>query len=456
MKNIEEKIFTFINQQQLITKNDKVLIALSGGPDSVFCLSFFYKYRKKYKIELAAVHVNHNLRGNQSKLDEKFCKKLCKKLDIELFVFSENVAEFAKNKKCSIEEAGRIIRYNRFDELVKKYNFNKMITAHTLDDNSESILLNMIKGTGLTGLEGISIKRDYIIRPLLCVSKAEILKYLSSYKIEFRNDKSNLSEEYQRNFLRLKVIPLLKEINPNLNEAFWKLSLLSKNIFNLANENVEKFFDEHKLYFERFEIPLELFDLKNELIQSELIKRFFNEILKVGFVFNDLVKVKKLVCSQKGKRILFKNSWFAVRESDRIVFSQNINPNNDSKLFDLKIGKIHFDDLIIKIEKVEKEAFNFTSNNSEIFIDAEKINGKLCLRRWQDGDRFIPIGMKGNKKVSDFLTDIKVNSISKKNVKVLTDRNNIIWIVGLRLSEKYKITSKTKKVFKISVIENEK
>lgn len=456
MKNIEEKIFTFINQQQLIQKNDKVLIALSGGPDSVFCLYFFYKFRKKYKIELAAVHINHNLRGNQSKLDEKFCKELCKKLSIESFVFSENVTEFAKKKKYSIEEAGRILRYNRFDELVKKYNFNKLITAHTLDDNSESILLNMIKGTGLTGLEGISIKRDYLIRPLLCVSKAEILKYLNFYKIEFRNDKSNLSEAYQRNFLRLKVIPLMKEINPNLNEAFWKLSSLSKNIFNLVNENVENFYDENKFYFERFEIPLKLFDLKNELIQSELIKKFFNEIIKVGFVYKDLLKIKKLVCLQKGKRILFKNSWIAIRESDRIVFSQNFNPNSDSIFFDLKIGKIHFDDLIIKIDKVEKDAVNFTNNNSEIFIDAEKIKGKLCLRRWQDGDRFNPIGMKGNKKVSDFLTDIKVNSISKKNVKVLTDRNNIIWIVGLRISEKYKITSKTKKVLKISVIENEK
>ena len=456
MKKIEEKIFRFIQQKNLIQKNDKILIALSGGPDSVFCLNFFFKYRKKYKIQISAIHVNHNLRGPDSIQDEKFCQFLCKKLDLPLFTFSDNVSDFARKHKYSIEEAGRIIRYKHFDELVKKYNFNKLVTAHTMDDNTESILLNIIKGSGINGLGGIPVKRNYIIRPLLSVTKSEILSYLRGSSWKFRLDKSNLSLDYQRNFLRLKVLPLIREINPKINEALQRLSQTSSYVSDFLDVYIKKIFRKYLKQLRKFEIPLEMLKVQNELMRSEILRRFFIDFLGIGFENQDYIKLNKLLDSQKGRVIVLKNNWKAHRESDKLVFSNKNIHSYSEKVYQINDGRIEFEQSAILLESVKKEEVNLKHDNFHEFIDADKITGQLILRNWKAGDRFTPLGMKGSKKVSDFLTDLKLNHIEKKSVHILADRNNIIWIVGIRINNNYRITEKTKNILKLSVVKNEK
>jgi tRNA(Ile)-lysidine synthase len=232
MKSTEQKVLRFIKENNLVPAGDKIIIALSGGPDSVFLLHFFNKYKKKFKIKIEAVHVNHLLRGKESDRDEIFCKTICDELNIPINIFSSDVKSVAKKEKLSLEVAGRKVRYKYFDKLLKLKKKTKLATAHNADDNAETVLLNMIKGAGLKGISGIPIKRGNIIRPILCLSKSEILEYLEENKFEYRIDQSNLSNDYERNFIRNEIFPL---INKNLNPVFVKNILNSSINFQRLN-----------------------------------------------------------------------------------------------------------------------------------------------------------------------------------------------------------------------------
>ena len=229
MKKTEQKVLRFIDEKNLIEKDDRILVALSGGPDSVFLLHFLNKYSKKFKISLAAIHINHGLRGKAASSDENFCKILTKKLGVRFYSVKRNVKALAKKLKVSTEEAGRLIRYEEFEKLSAKEGFTKIATAHIADDNAETVLLNLIKGTGLSGISGIPYSRGKIIRPLLVLTKEEIVQYLKFYKIDYRTDLTNLQSEYERNFLRNEIIPLIKKrLNPSLENTLLKSSEVFK------------------------------------------------------------------------------------------------------------------------------------------------------------------------------------------------------------------------------------
>ena len=182
IKNIEQNVIRFIDRKSLLSKGDRVLIALSGGADSVFLLHFLNKYKQRFKIQISAVHINHRLRGNEAAADELFCKKICSDLKVELFLIQKNVKVFAKRKKYSIEEAGRIIRYKEFEKISEKEGFDKIATAHNANDNTESVLLNISRGSGMAGMSGIAVKRNKIIRPILCLTKEDIMKKMDLKK----------------------------------------------------------------------------------------------------------------------------------------------------------------------------------------------------------------------------------------------------------------------------------
>jgi tRNA(Ile)-lysidine synthase len=201
------------------------LVAFSGGSDSVFLLEFLLKYKRRFKIDLAAFHLNHNLRGKEAKIDERFCKNLTAQKKIPFFSTSKNVKLFAKRNRMSLEEAGRELRYGELLKIAKTHNYKKIATAHNADDNTETVLLNLIKGTGIRGLSGIPERREEIIRPILVLTKKEILDYLHNKKIKYRTDSSNIKNDYQRNYLRNEVIPLIKDkLNPQFDSAVFRTS----------------------------------------------------------------------------------------------------------------------------------------------------------------------------------------------------------------------------------------
>jgi tRNA(Ile)-lysidine synthase len=451
MKATEQKVIRFIKENNLISEGDRVLIALSGGPDSVFLLHFFNKFKSKYKIVLGAVHINHLLRGNDSDRDEIFCKAICNELDIPIYTVKANVKLYAKRNKYSLEIAGRKIRYDFFEKILSTQKYSKIATAHNADDNAETVLLNLIKGTGINGISGIPVKRDKIIRPILCLSKKEILEYLEDNKFEYRIDESNLSNEYERNFLRNDVIPLIQK---NLNPSFEENILNSSLNFQRLNLFLEKILLQLKSDIEikknKFlALPVKHFETVDEFLISQLLKTLIDKNFNLQCNSDDLKKIFLIKNKQAGKSEELTNNLLVLKERDKIIITKRKSgKKNADKL--IQIGKsIKVNDKNLSINQVIKSKVKISKNKNIEFISGDNINDVFTIRTWQNGDKFYPIGMKGTKKLSDYLNEIKIDSFQKKNQLVLINNGKIVWIMGHRLDDRFKITSQTKRILKL-------
>jgi len=449
MKKLEQKIINFINQHNLIKKNDKLLIAFSGGPDSTFALFFLNKFKKKYKIEIAAIHFNHQLRGKESDDDEKFCFEFCQSLNIPFFSFKLNVKEYAKENKLSIEEAARILRYNVLDNFSKKNNFNKIVTAHNLSDNTETVLINLFSGTGYSGFSGVPIKRENIIRPFLCISKEEILNYLNNNNINYRIDSSNLQIDFKRNFIRNKILPLIRErINPKVDEAIFRSSKILEVLASIIDNYINELIIKHtRISKDSIFIKSSAKKIENEIF-GELLKKLLKDNFNYHIEYNDIYRIKSLYEKQKGKKIFLTKKISVVREKNGIEIFYN--KEEDRSITIIKVGESAvLNGKTLKIEEVNRNKIKFGKSRNVEYISADNLSDKFILRKWQPGDKFIPLGMKKPKKISDFLTDAKIKSSEKKDKFVLENNKFIVWLVGLRIDDRFKITSQTKRILKL-------
>lgn len=451
MKVIEQKVLRFIKENDLISSGDKILIALSGGPDSIFLLHFLYKFRKKFKIEIGAAHINHLLRGKDSERDELFCKAVCNELEIPIYTLCKDVKSFAKKNKYSLEVAGRKIRYDYFDKVLSSNRFNKIATAHNADDNTETVLLNLIKGTGTKGIAGIPVQRDNIIRPILSLSKKEILEYLNQNKFEFRVDESNLSNEFERNYLRNEVIPLLRQkLNPALSSTILQSSINFQKLNMMINRMTAELKSDCVIKLKEYvSIPLNLFSEAEETILLQMIKNIVDENFLSKIASNDLKKICTLAAKQSGSSEELTEGLIALKERNNIIIKKKsfIKKENQAEIFigeSKSIGGIR-----LSISKLELEKAVPSINPNIEYIDAKNVRDKFVVRNWMNGDKFSPIGMQGTKKISDYLNDMKIDSSEKKNQLVLVNNRKIVWVIGKRLDDRYKITKKTKKVLKL-------
>ncbi len=331
MKKTEQKVLRFIDEKNLIEKDDRILVALSGGPDSVFLLHFLNKYSKKFKISLAAIHINHGLRGKAASSDENFCKILTKKLGVRFYSVKRNVKALAKKLKVSTEEAGRLIRYEEFEKLSAKEGFTKIATAHIADDNAETVLLNLIKGTGLSGISGIPYSRGKIIRPLLVLTKEEIVQYLKFYKIDYRTDLTNLQSEYERNFLRNEIIPLIKKrLNPSLENTLLKSSEVFKKINNFVKKKLKDEIDNLVIKKDdTLSISLSNLNKIESELRGEAIRLVFEKEYKIQLSFDEVKKIFSLIEKQPGRSINLQGKLKVVRERNELVV---VNQKKDVKL----------------------------------------------------------------------------------------------------------------------------
>lgn len=453
MKKVEQKVIEFISHYSLINVNDRLLISFSGGPDSVFALHFLSKFRRKYNIELTAVHFDHGLRGKESDADEEFSIEFCKQYNIPIITKEIDVKGFAYKNKMSVEEAARILRYDLLESIRKELRFNKIVTAHNQSDNTETILLNICSGTGVTGFTGIPIQRGNIIRPFLCLTKKEIVDYLDNSGIKYRIDSSNLDSEFKRNFLRNQIIPLLrKNINPSLDGSIFRSSKILESFIPTIKKQVEKKSSGLVTYLNgSLLIALKFFELSEEGILGDIVKSKFKKYFKYEFGYNDLKKIIRLSSQQKGKSVQLRKGLIALKEKDHVLVEKS---NSTDKQLSVRVGLNSNTVLLGKkvgIEKTDLKKVILKRNKNVEFVNADKLSGIFILRRWKNGDKFIPLGMKNFKKVSDFLTDEKISSANKKNQLVLTNRNNIVWVVGLRIDDRYKINSQTKEIYKLWV-----
>jgi tRNA(Ile)-lysidine synthase len=450
MKKTEEKIILFIGDHNLISKGDEVLVAFSGGPDSIFALHFLKKFQKKFSINISAIHFNHQLRGKESDGDEKFAKQFCERIGIKLFTEKLDVIGLAKSKKLSIEEAARALRYDRLEKISNEFNFDKIITAHNLSDNSETVLLNLLNGTASAGIGGIPIRRSNIIRPILCLTKSEILEYLEKNRIEYRVDSSNLCNDFKRNFLRNRILPLLREkINPLLDDAIYRSTKNIETGSLLTKKTIDYFLSNFVSgKNDSYEVDLKLCEIFNEL-PGEFLKQFLKKKLSLEFQHDNYVMINALIGNQKGRKINLGNGVFVYKEKGFLRFQKEL--ELEKNIYELKVGeKKKIGKLTIGIEEAKKESDLKKKKKYEL-ICADELDNNFELRAWKSGDTFKPIGFKGSKKISDFLTDLNIPASTKKNQFVLVNRNQIIWIVGLRISDKVKITNKTKRVYKLWV-----
>lgn len=451
LKAIEQKIISFIKEYNLIESGDRILIALSGGPDSVFLLHFLNNYKKKYRIQIGAAHLNHLLRGKDSDRDELFCEAICNELKIPFLSARKNVKSYSLKSKQSIEVAARKIRYKFFNECTVKGEYSKIATAHTLDDNTETVFLNLIKGAGIKGLAGIPVKRENIIRPLLNVSKEEILFYLDANRFEYRIDKSNFSDEYERNILRNKILPLIsQELNPAVSNSVLTAALNLQSIIHDLEKAKSELVPLIKTEFKNhLIIPLHIFNQYENFLLSYSIKSFIEENFIVKLESSDIKKIFSIVKKQAGKCEQLSGNLIVIKNRESILIkvkSEQIIPG----LQKIKTGETKLiGNKFISVEKVMRNDIAFNNSSNIEYIDAEKVKGAFTIRYWKEGDRFTPLGMKGTKKISDYLNDIKINPSEKKEQLVLINNKNIVWIIGKRIDDNYKITAKTKKVLKL-------
>lgn len=416
----------------------KLLLAVSGGIDSMVLLETLDYL--KYSIVVA--HCNFSLRDKESDGDEQFLIEYCKKRNIKIITQKFDTLLFADDYKLSIQQAARKLRYDWFYEILQSENLDYILTAHHLDDSLETFIINFSRGTGLNGLTGIPEQNDKIIRPLLSFSRSEIEDFAQKIKLNFREDSSNSSNKYLRNKLRHEVIPVLKEIEPNLLNAF---ETTIKNL-KQAQSMVD---DAAKLIFNLVateEEELIKFNLI-ELLKLPNYDAYLHHWLKdYGFTAWD--DITALVHAQSGKQI-FSENYVVLKNRDYLLLYKK-NENIDV----IEEFTINENERLVKIP-LNIDICNVSdisySDSNTIFVDAETLHFPLVLRKWNEGDVFYPKGMNGKKKISKFFKDEKYSLIDKLNQWLLCSNNQIVWVVGKRQDERFLVTSLTKKILKITL-----
>ena len=424
---IEKKIAQYIDNERLFPLNTRIIVALSGGADSVALLRILHTLG--YDCE--AAHCNFQLRGAESDRDEMFVRELCKTMRIPLHTIDFATEQYAIEKKISIEMAARELRYQWFAEIKEKTKANVIAVAHHQDDSVETVLLNLIRGTGINGLLGIRPKNGDIVRPLLCISRKEITDYLQNAGQEYMTDSTNLQDEYTRNKIRLNLLPLMQEINPLVKEHIIDTSNYLNDVNRIYNKGIE---EGKQRVIEKGNIRI--VPLLKEPSPGALL---FEILYPLGFNAAQTKNILTMLEGQTGKQFISKDGWRVVK-------------NRELLLIDKKEKQENPPFCLIKEEKEYTKDFIIPREKHIACFDTDKLIGELNLRKWQTGDIFIPFGMKGKKKVSDYLTDRKFSIIQKENQWVLCCGDKIIWIVGERTDNRFRIDEKTKKVtvFKMS------
>ena len=440
------KIEKFIEQKELMNNSQLYLVALSGGADSVALLLAL----KKLGYNIEAAHCNFHLRGEESDRDEDFCKNLCRELDIKLHLAHFDTQTNASLHGISIEMAARNLRYNYFKALLKDINASAVCVAHHKDDSAETLLLNLVRGTGIEGLTGIKSKNNRIVRPFLCVRRNEIINYLEQQNQSFVIDSSNLVNDVQRNKIRLDVMPLLQTINPLVVEHLNQTGEYIEEAASILNTALEQMQNRVVLLKTEEQTIIDIERLEKEQSSSYLLWY----ILK-NYGFN-AAQIKQISCGLKTSvgRVWESTTHALTINNNKIIVEPLF--TCDSKEYRLiEEGLYHLNSkLSIEIKKEPYSIDNgFSKDPKNVWIDADKVVFPLSVRLIKEGDRMIPLGMKGSKLISDMLTDTKVSYFDRQRQYVLLNNDQqIIWLLGRRIDDRYKITSSTKTVLKIKLL----
>ncbi|PKA84445.1 tRNA(Ile)-lysidine synthase [Ulvibacter sp. MAR_2010_11] len=431
-----QKFRKHIDKNHTLLKGKKILVACSGGLDSVV-LTHLLKL-SDYDISLA--HCNFSLRGKESDEDEQFVVHLADKFSIPVFTETFDTKKYGSENKLSTQMAARELRYRWFDEIKRDFKLDYIVTAHHADDDLETFLINISRGTGLRGLTGIPAVNESVVRPLLPFSRNEILKHAKENHLHWREDSSNKKSDYWRNALRLEVIPKYKEASNNLLQSFQKTQehlqesqlLIDDYMALIYNLVVTEMSDGYRIDSKRLqELP------NTNAVLYELL---------VGFGFTAWEDISELVKAQSGKQIVSKTHRL-LKDRDTLLLTQITSEAKKTEYF-IEENDEEIDNPIHITLKSTKKIGNSTP--TEVYVDKDKISFPLQLRKWREGDVFQPFGMQGKKKLSKFFKDEKLSLVAKEKIWLLCTNHKIVWIVGMRLDDRFKVTPDTKHILKIT------
>ena len=441
--SVQSYFKNFFIENDINLAEDKYLLAVSGGIDSMVLFDLFLKNN----INFSVASCNFQLRGKDSDNDLKFVENICIKNSINFYSTVLDVDKFSTMRKISTQMAARELRYDFFKKILEKHKYSYIVTAHHLDDNIETIIFNFIKSTGYKGLVGIPFNKNKILRPLINISKEEIEDYAVSNNISWRLDKSNNSNKYSRNKIRNEVIPLLKEINPSLGksltESLKRIQKLSHDIKPRIDLFIQKFVDFKDDYI----------NIKKDFIDDIekyeiLLFDFFHDY---GFNYSQIENIIKSLKAKNQKKFISLNYELIIERKSIFIITKDflVKTRYESK----EIENIVLPFFNLSVKKYKKSLFTLNKSNNNAQLDFDKITYPICIRNYKKGEKFLPLGMRKNKKISDFLSDKKINYIIKLRQCVITDStDSVLWVVGHQISNKFKVDSETKNILEFEII----
>ncbi|CAH2211812.1 tRNA lysidine(34) synthetase TilS [Tepidibacter aestuarii] len=459
---IINKVRETIKKHNLVNDGDKIILGVSGGPDSICMLHILNYLKDEFNIKIYAAHLNHKIRGIEAQKDAMYVAKICDIMRVPCFIRAIDVPAYCNENGVTLEEGARILRYNMFFEIKDKISADKIAIAHNINDQAETVIMRMMRGTGLQGLKGIQYKReDGIIRPLLDVDREEIEAYCEQNNLSPRIDQTNLEEIYTRNKIRLKLIPyMIENFNPNLKESIARMANLLKDDGDFIMEQSNKSFDEmcSKISDNTISMDIEKFINAHRALKNRIIRKCIDYVLGniKGIEQKHIQDVNNLINSHKNNsRIDLPKGILVYKKGGRIIFT-------DEEMIEEKISydyiipksgyiKIKESNTIVESKILNIDEYEKSSNDKYTkFFDADKIKGSLHIRNRRNGDKIKLLGLGGSKKIKDLFIDLKIPKEERDLVPILSDEKGIIWVIGHRMSEDYKIDSNTKNVLRIS------
>lgn len=431
---------SFILARQLLRAPEPALLAVSGGVDSVVMAQLF----KQAKYPFAIAHCNFGLRGVASDQDEDWVRDLAKQYQVNFYSQTFDTSVHARSRGISTQMAARELRYAWFQTLCEEHGFEQVATAHHSNDSLETALLNLTKGTGIAGLKGVAAVQGRYIRPLLFASKSDIIAYAKAEALSWREDSSNQKDDYQRNLLRNQVIPRLQKINPNLEVTFRSTAERLSQVGALLDEQVAILRQQLcSQQGDNYHIAVQVIQAKPwaPVVLWELLKPF-------GFHF---AAIQRLLThhSSTGAHIQSPSHYLFVDRGQWIITT--CSSPTSSSVYNLKADttKVDLPNYTIQCAQISQSQYQLVADKSVAALDQAQLHFPLTIRKWQSGDSFYPLGMQQRKKLSDFLIDNKVPRPLKAQAWVVTSQREIVWVVGYRIDDRFKITDRTEQVYEL-------
>jgi tRNA(Ile)-lysidine synthase len=446
---MNSKFLSFFSAKKIAAGKKRFLLAVSGGLDSMVLVDFFVS--NNFHFEIA--HCNFQLRGEESDADQQFVKAAAEKNGVKFHTIKFDTENFASQNKISIQEAARELRYNWLEQISVEHKLDYLVTAHHADDQVETILFNIIKGTGIKGLRGMQAKRDKLIRPLLSFFKEELLEISKEKQIGFREDSSNQTTKYSRNKIRKELIPLIESINPAFSNTIIAQQQIYEQLEIIYNQTILK--QKANLFLkvadDEYKIPILL--LRKSNIASSLLFEFLS---KYGFHRAQIEDIMRSLDHQTSGKLFLSETHRIIKDRKFLILTKKDATAATTCLIDISsgIGKLNFDNKVLNWSLVKRENLVINPANNFCYLDVKAVDDVLKLCHWSKGDYFYPFGMKlKKKKVSKYFKDQKIAINDKEKIWILKSGERIAWVLKNRSDERFKVSDKTESVIVFELIE---